>query len=62
MARTYPLTVPYNQCLGARTDWLFFSSLYLEDFKNGRSQYLSSMKQLVDALPKTENPTSRFAL
>ena len=62
MARTYPLTVPYNQCLGARTDRLSFSSLYLEDLKNGQSQYLSSMKQLVDALPKTENPSSRFAL
>ena len=62
MARTYPLTVPYNQCLGARTDRLSFSSLYLEDLKNGESQYLSSMKQLVDALPKMENPSSRFAL
>ena len=28
MARTYPLTVPYNQCLGVRTDRLSFSSLY----------------------------------
>ena len=62
MARTYPLTVPYNQCLGARTDRLSFANLYLEDLKNGQSQYLSTMKQLVDALPKTENPTSRFAL
>ena len=62
ITRTYPLTVPYNQCLGARTDRLFFSSLYLEDLKSGRSQYLSSLKQLADALPKTENPTSHFAL
>ena len=62
MARTYPLTVPYNQCLGARTDPLSFSSLYLEDLKSGQNQYLSSLKQLADALPKTENPTSRFAL
>ena len=62
MARTYPLTVPYNQCLDARTDRLSFSSLYLEDLKSGRSQYLSSMKQLAAALPKMENPTSRFAL
>ena len=62
MARTYPLTVPYNQCLGARTDRLSFSSLYLEDLKSGRSQYLSSLKQLADALLKTENPTFRFAL
>ena len=62
MARTYPLTVPYNQCLGARADRLSFASLYLEDIKNGQSQYLSTMKQLVDAVPKTENPTSLFAL
>ena len=62
MARTYPLTVPYNQCLGARMDPLSFSSLYLEDLKSGRSQYLSFLKQLADALPKTENPTSCFAL
>ena len=62
MARTYPLTVPYNQCLGARTNRLSFSSLYLEDLNSGRSQYLSSMKQLADALPKAENPTSCFAL
>ena len=62
MARTYPLTVPYNQCLGARTDRLSFASHYIEDLKNGQSQYLSTMEQLVDALPKTQNPTSRFAL
>ena len=62
MARTYPLIVPYNQCLGASTDPLSFSSLYLEDLKSGRTQYLSSLKQLADALLKTENPTSRFAL
>ena len=62
MARTYPLTVPYTQCLGARVDRLSFASLCLEDLKNGQSQYLCTIKQFVDALPKTENPTSRFAL
>ena len=62
MARTYPLTVPYNQCLGARADRLSFASLCLEDLRNGQSQYLSTLKQLVDALPKTENPCSRYAL
>ena len=61
-ARTYPLTVSYNECLGARTDRLSFASLCPEDLRNGQGQYLSNMKQLVDALPKTENPTSRFAL
>ena len=62
MSRTYPLTVPYNQCLGARADRLSFASLCLEDLRNGQSQYLSTLKQLVDALPKTENPCSRYAL
>ena len=62
MARTYPLTVPYTQCLGARADRLSFASLSLEDLRNGQSQYLSTLKQLVDALPKTENPSSRYAL
>ena len=62
MARTCPLTVPYNQCLGASVDRLSFTSLCLEDLRNGQSQYLSTMKQLVNALPKTENPTSCFAL
>ena len=62
MARTYPLIVSYNQCLGAKEDPLSFASLCLEDLRNGRTEYLTIMKQLVDALPKTENPTSRFAL
>ena len=48
MARTYPLTVPYNQCLGGGADPLSFTSLRLEDLRNGQSQYLSTMKQLVD--------------
>ena len=62
MARTYPLFVSYNQCLGAKEDPLSFASLCLEDLRNGRTEYLTTMKQLVDALPKTENPASRFAL
>ena len=60
MARTYPLFVSYNQCLGAKEDPLSFASLSLEDLRNGQTEYLSTMKQLVDALPKTENPASRF--
>ena len=62
MARTYPLFVSYNQCLGAKEDPLSFASLCLEDLRNGRTECLTTMKQLVDALPKTENPTSHFAL
>ena len=62
MARTYPLFVSYNQCLGAKEDPSSFTSLCLEDLRNGQSQYLITVKQLIDALPKMESPTSRFAL
>ena len=62
MARTYPLTVPYTQCPDSRVNPLSFASLRLVDLRNGQSQYLSTIKQLVDALPKTEDPSSRFAL
>ena len=62
MARTYPLTVPYSQCFGARANQLSFASLCLEDLKNGRSQCLRTLQQLTDALPKMESPSSCFAL
>ena len=62
MARTYPLTVSYNECLGSRANPLSFANLCMVDLRNGQSQYLSTVKQLVDALPKTEDPSSRFAL
>ena len=62
MARTYSLIVPYNQCLGARADPFSFTSLRLEDLRNGQSQYLSTMQQLVDALHKTEDPSLRYSL
>ena len=52
----------YNQCLGAKEDPFAFTSLCLEDLRNGQSQYLIMIKQLIDALPKTESPTSHFAL
>ena len=62
MARTYPLFVLYGQCLGAKEEPFAFTSLCLEDLRNGQSQYLITIKQLIDALPKMESPTSRFAL
>ena len=62
MVRTYPLTVNFNECLGSRANSLSFANLLMVDLRNGRSQYLSTVKQLVDALPKTEDPSSRFAL
>ena len=62
MARTYPLTVTFNECLGSRANSLSFANLRMLDLRNGQSQYLSTVKQLVDSLPKTEDPSSRFAL
>ena len=62
MAWTYPLFVSYNQCLGAKEEPLSFASVCLEDLKNGQLEYISPIEQLVDALPKTEDPAFRFAL
>ena len=62
MARTYPLSLEFNQCLGAKEEPYSFSSVYLEDLRNGDMEYLSTIEQLVDALPKTMDPASRFAL
>ena len=62
MARTYPLFISFNQCLGSKEDPLSFASVCLEDLKNGHKEYLATVQQLVDALTKTENPASHFAL
>ena len=62
MARIYPLTVGYREALGPTANPLSFASLRLVNLRNGRSQYLSTLKQPADAFPKTEDPGSRFAL
>ena len=62
MARTYPLTLGYNQCLGAKDNLCAFSSVCLEDLRKGEREYLSTIEQLITALPKTEDPASRLAL
>ena len=62
LARTYPLSLPYNQCLGAKEDPYSFSSVYLEDLRNGDAEYLSTVRQLIEAIPKTLDPNSRFTL
>ena len=62
MARTYPLTVGYNESMGSNENPLSFASLRLVDLRNGQRKYLSTMKQLIDALPKTLDPASRFVL
>ena len=56
-ARTYPLSLAFNQCLGYA-----FSSVHLEDLHSGKTEHLVTVQQLVDAIPKTLDPASRFAL
>ena len=62
MERTYPLSLPYNQCLGAKEDPYSFSSVYLEDLRNDDAEYLSTVRRLIEAITKTLDPNSRFAL
>ena len=62
MAWTDPLSLEFNQCLGAKEEPYSFSSVYLEDLRNGDIEYLSTIEQLVDALPKTMDTAFRFAL
>ena len=62
MASTYPLTVSYDDSMGSRENPLSLASLRLVDLCNGQSQYLSILKQLLDTLPKTLDPASRFVL
>ena len=62
MARVHPLTVGYTEALGPKSNPLSFTSLRLVDLHNGHSQYLNTLQKLADALPKTEDPATRFAL
>ena len=62
MARTYPYSLQYRTCLGRLEDPYSFSSIYLEDLHNGQKTYIKHIQQLVNALPKTMDPTSRFSL
>ena len=62
MARTYPRSLAFNQCLGSKEDPYSFSSVHLENLRNGDIEYLVTVQQLIDAIPKTLDPASRFAL
>ena len=62
MAQTYPLLLAFNQCLGSKEDPFSFASVHLEDLRSGDTEYLVTVQQLVDAIPKTMDPASRFAL
>ena len=62
MARTYPLSLKYRTCLGRLEDPCSFSSIYLEELYSGQRTYIHHIQQLVNALPKSLDPTSRFSL
>ena len=62
MARVHPLTVGYTEALGPKSNPLSFTSLRLVDLYNGHSQYFNTLQKLADALPKTKDPATRFAL
>ena len=62
MARTYPLSLKYRTCLGRLEDPCSFSSIYLEDLYSGQRANIDHVQQLVDVLPKSLDPTSRFSL
>ena len=62
MARTYPLSLAFNQCFGSKEDPYSFSSVHLEDLQNGETEHLVTVQQLIDSIPKTLDPASRFTL
>ena len=62
MARTYPYSLKYRTCLGRLEDPCSFSSIYLKDLYSGQRTYIKHVQQLVNELPKSLDPTSRFSL
>ena len=62
MARTYPYLLPYRTCLGRLEDPCSFSSIYIEDLYSGRKTYVKHIQQIIDILPRTVDPSSRYTL
>ena len=62
MARTYPYLVPYRTCLGRLEDPCSFSSIYIEDLYSGQKTYVKHIQQIIDLLPRTIDPNSRYTL
>ena len=44
MAWTYPLSLAFNQCVGSKEDPYSFSSVHLEDLRNGETEYLITVQ------------------
>ena len=62
MARTYPYLLPYRTCLGRLEDPCSFSSIYIEDLYSGQKTYVKHIQQVIDLLPRTMDPNSRYTL
>ena len=62
MARTYPYSLSYDTCLGETTDPFSFSSVYIEELGSGHRMYIKHVQQIVDLLPRTLDPSSRYTL
>ena len=62
MARTYPYSLSYDTCLGPTEDSFSFSSVYIEELHSGQRTYIKHVQQIVDLLPRTLDPSSRYTL
>ena len=62
MARTYPYSLSYDTCLGPTEDPFSFSSVYIEELYSGQRTYIKHVQQIVDLLPSTIDPSSRYTL
>ena len=62
MARTYPYSLSYDTCLGPTEDPFSFSSVYIEELYSGQRTYIKHVQQIVDLLPRTIDPSSRYTL
>ena len=62
MARTFPYSLSYDACIGDSEDAYNFSSVYIEDLQTGRRTYIQHVQQILDLLPRTIDPSSRYTL
>ena len=62
MARTFPYSLSYDACIGDEERPYNFSSIYIEDLKTGHRTYIQHVQQLIDLLPRTVDPSSRYTL
>ena len=57
-----PLLLVLRYLLGRSHRPFSFSSVYIEDLSSGRRMYIKHVQQIVDLLPRTLDPSSRYTL